>query len=159
MTWICRPATAADAGDLAVMVTALAALHGDRATVTPEALRAYGFGPRPRFHAIVAEGPDGLIGYAICYIIFNAQTASVVADLHHLYVVADHRQAGVGRALVAGVVDWAEAEGCHRLRVGVAPDNRRAADFYRRLGMREKAPNFLADQGDFPRLRSHCRQG
>jgi GNAT superfamily N-acetyltransferase len=139
------------------MVTALAAFHGDRATATAEALRDYGFGPRPRFHAIVAEGPDGLIGYAICYVIFNAQTASVVADLHHLYVAADHRQAGVGRTLLAAVIDWAAAEGCHRLRVGVAPGNHQAAAFYRRLGMREKAPNFLADREDFARLRSQCR--
>jgi ribosomal protein S18 acetylase RimI-like enzyme len=75
-----------------------------------------------------------------------------ILDLHHLYVDDQSRCSGVGRALVAEVAKWADQEGCHRIRLGVSPDNALGIAFYRRLGLREKLPNFYADRDDFSLL-------
>jgi len=56
-----------------------------------------------------------------------------VARLHDLYVDPAHRRAGVGRALMAAVCDWAES----RVRYLEWQAHRdRAAPFYERLGYR-----------------------
>ncbi|MDN5938809.1 MAG: GNAT family N-acetyltransferase [Salinisphaera sp.] len=56
--------------------------------------------------------------------------------LHNLYVQANHRRAGVARALLADARTHAEELGCSRIRLRVNRHNRLALGFYRRVGFR-----------------------
>lgn len=154
---ICRAASRVDADKLAVLIHDLAAYHGDVATVTPDQLREHGFGSKRRYHAVVAEISEEIIGYALFYVIFNAIYSMVIIDLHHLYVEQSCRRGGVGRALLAEVAKWADDEGCNRIRVGVKPDNASGIAFYRRVGFSEKLPNFFIDLEDFSILAERPR--
>ena len=58
----------------------------------------------------------------------------VVADLESVFVVAEHRSAGTGAALVAGFLAWARANGADVAQVTAYSANTRAQAFYERIG-------------------------
>jgi len=53
-----------------------------------------------------------------------------------MFVVAGHRGAGVGRALLDAVVDWARAAGAHKVSLAAWPTNHAAIGLYARSGFR-----------------------
>jgi RimJ/RimL family protein N-acetyltransferase len=55
-----------------------------------------------------------------------------------MFVVADHRRRGIGRALMRGALAWAERVGVERLELTVYPGNRGAIALYRAFGFREE---------------------
>jgi ribosomal protein S18 acetylase RimI-like enzyme len=57
--------------------------------------------------------------------------------LHHLAVAADHRQAGIGSALIAEVEARLRAKGCLKVNLLVWADNEAARRLYARLGYAE----------------------
>jgi RimJ/RimL family protein N-acetyltransferase len=63
-------------------------------------------------------------------------------------VAQEHREQGLGRALVETAVDWARAVRLAKLTLGVFPENRRALALYRSVGFVEEG-----------RLRNHLRAG
>ena len=65
-----------------------------------------------------------------------------------LLVLADHRGRGIGRALLAESIRWAEGVGIRKLELAVYPDNEAAIALYRSCG--------FAEEG---RLRGHSRRG
>ena len=72
-----------------------------------------------------------------------------VARLHDLYVRPDRRRAGVGRALMAAVSQWAGRRVRH---LEWQAHGERAAPFYERLGYRGEAcpqPEYPTFQVDF----------
>ena len=56
--------------------------------------------------------------------------------LEDLFVSAEARGSGVGRALVEAVVERARARGCRRIELDTAEDNAPALALYRSLGFR-----------------------
>lgn len=56
------------------------------------------------------------------------------AGLFSMWVAADHRRSGAGRALVHAVITWARDEGCSYLVLEVADENEAAVSFYDSLG-------------------------
>jgi GNAT superfamily N-acetyltransferase len=64
-----------------------------------------------------------------------------------MWVAPDARRAGVGRALLDAIDDWARPWGARQVVLWVVAGNDRALDFYRRLGFRliESGPD--ADSG------------
>ncbi|HEV7863499.1 MAG TPA: GNAT family N-acetyltransferase, partial [Acidimicrobiia bacterium] len=58
-----------------------------------------------------------------------------VADLGML-VVESHRGAGVGRALLEAVIDWARQAGAHKISLAAWPTNHPAIGLYARYGFR-----------------------
>jgi RimJ/RimL family protein N-acetyltransferase len=55
-----------------------------------------------------------------------------------MMVAADWRGQGVGTALVAAAIDWAQARGLHKLTLSVFPQNEAAVALYRKFGFVEE---------------------
>ena len=51
-----------------------------------------------------------------------------------MFVAADRRGRGVGTALVAAAIEWARANGMHKLTLGVFPHNEAGIALYRKFG-------------------------
>lgn len=71
-----------------------------------------------RFVALVARTGGGAVGLAeasVRHDYVNGTDTAPVAFLEGLYVAEDARRAGVARALVAAVEQWARAAGCAEL--------------------------------------------
>ncbi len=56
------------------------------------------------------------------------------AELQNMFVRAEYRSQGVGRALVNAFLEWCYARNIKNLRVEVLENNPRAFEFYRELG-------------------------
>ena len=67
----------------------------------------------------------------------NGCDTSPVAFLEGIFVDAAFRGAGVGRALIAGVRDWALAHGCTELASDAHIDNRESHAFHIASGFEE----------------------
>ena len=65
---------------------------------------------------------------------FHSRTWASVDDV---FVVPDHRNNGVGRALLDNVTTWAREREAHGVSLQVAAGNTRARKFYDELGFRE----------------------
>jgi RimJ/RimL family protein N-acetyltransferase len=55
-----------------------------------------------------------------------------------MLVAADWRARGVGTALTAGAIEWAQARGLHKLTLSVFPHNDAAIALYRKFGFVEE---------------------
>ena len=97
-------------------------------------------GPRSFRHAVqsasadllVAEGADGVVGYALVHHRKHSRTA-------HLSSIAVKRGAagkGLGKHLLRAAEAEARAKGCSRLRLEVRADNRAAQKLYEKNGYR-----------------------
>jgi phosphinothricin acetyltransferase len=90
----------------------------------------------PRHPVLVAEGDDGVVGWASLNV-FNARRAyEHVADLS-LYVERGSRGRGVGRQLLDALVLTARELGYHKLVLAAFPWNEAGMRAYRRAGFRE----------------------
>ena len=128
-----RAAKPRDLPELNDMIRLLAAHHGDGAAITPERLERDLFGPLPWITALVAEGADGLLGYAILVPLYRAEEGQRGMDLHHLFVRDGHRGHGVGQHLVDRARDTARKAGCGYLSVSAATGNIKAHRFYEHM--------------------------
>lgn len=133
-----RAARRADLPQLGEMITALATYHNDASAITPEILERDLFGPVPWITALVADGGEGLIGYAILVPLYRAQEGKRGMDLHHLFVRDGHRGHGIGHHLVTRARDLARNAGCDYLSVGAATGNFAAHRFYEHLDFKPR---------------------
>jgi GNAT superfamily N-acetyltransferase len=101
---------------------------------TEEQLREALFGERPAAAALIAERGSLAVGYALFFETFSSFLATRGIWLEDLFVLPDHRGAGVGRALLAAVA--ARVEGGGRLEWCALDWNELALDFYRGIGAR-----------------------
>ncbi len=89
---------------------------------------------RPNYHLFLAEAADGtVLGVATVQLVLASDLRSTEALLWDLAVHPDHQRRGIGRALVAHVRAWAEAEGHSAAFVLAEGDDAEAIAFYRRL--------------------------
>ncbi|MEX3316464.1 N-acetyltransferase family protein [Sulfitobacter sp. PS-8MA] len=141
-----RPAEKSDLPMVLDLAHALAAYHGDAATLTLPALERDSLGPAPWITLLVAQGNTGLQGYAALCPQMQLQFGARGMDLHHLFVCDTARGKGLGRALVQAALDHARAQGCAYVTVGTDPRNQRVQGFYRRAGFDQIAadPRFRA---------------
>lgn len=72
-------------------------------------------------------------GYGIVGAFRDAQDAKL-AHLVSMWTAPTHRQRGVGRLLVNGIIDWAVLRGVDTLRLKVVCTNAAAISFYERMG-------------------------
>jgi predicted GNAT family N-acyltransferase len=76
------------------------------------------------------------------------RVAGAAAKIERVAVLADHRSAGIGRALMAALEEHARCEGFDR---AVLNAQTKVADFYERLGYRREGAVFL--EADIPHIR------
>jgi GNAT superfamily N-acetyltransferase len=108
----------------------------DDVVLTEDLLRAGLFGPRPYAETVIAEDGGKPVGFALFFHTFSTFLARPGIYLEDLFVLADHRGRGVGRALLAHLARLAVQRGCGRLEWAVLNWNQDAIRFYERLGAR-----------------------
>jgi len=131
-----RAATIDDATLLVALIHELAEFDrlGHEASVTEEDIIRDGFGPTPRFRAVIAESDGQVAGYAVFFEFYSTFQGRGGLFLDDIYVRAAFRKRGIGKALVAHVAGIAWKEGYFSMRWEVLDWNTPAIDFYRKLG-------------------------
>jgi GNAT superfamily N-acetyltransferase len=131
-----RPATIKDASLLASMILELAEYEklAHEAGVTAESIARDGFGPKPKFRAIIAELDGKAAGYAVFFEFYSTFQGRAGLFLEDLYVRPPLRKQGIGQALLNYVARIAWEEDYFCMRWEVLDWNKPAIDFYRRLG-------------------------
>ncbi len=131
-----RPATIKDASLLASMILELAQYEklDHEAAVTAESIARDGFGPHPKFRAIIAEVDGKAAGYAVFFGFYSTFQGRAGLFLEDIYVRPSLRKQGIGQALLNYVARIAWEEDYFCMRWEVLDWNKPAIDFYRRLG-------------------------
>ena len=130
-----RFASAADVPVLLRLIRDLATYERapDAVVATEADLLRHGFGPQPRFEALLAlveARPAGMALFAPC---FSTWLGKPGLHLEDLFVSEWARGIGVGRRLLARLAAIAVERGCGRLDLAVLDWNP-AREFYHRLG-------------------------
>ena len=86
------------------------------------------------FVAVMDDEPVGL-AYVVCQPLVPLQECNAV-HIAYIHVRPEHRRRGMGRALVAAVLDYADDIGAEQISVAVDPTLRDASRFFARLGLR-----------------------
>ena len=131
-----RPATPADVPTILRFIRELALYEREpQAVVATEAdLLRDGFGPAPRFRALIADVEGAPAGFALFFNSYSTWRGHHGIRLEDLYVTPELRGQGIGKALLACVAQIAVAEGCPRLEWDVLDWNAPAIAVYERLG-------------------------
>jgi GNAT superfamily N-acetyltransferase len=131
-----RPATVKDASLLATMILELAQYEklDHEAAVTAESIARDGFGPHPKFRAIIAEVDGKPAGYAVFFGFYSTFQGRAGLFLEDIYVRPPLRKQGIGQALLNYVARIAWEEDYFCMRWEVLDWNKPAIDFYHRLG-------------------------
>jgi GNAT superfamily N-acetyltransferase len=131
-----RPATINDVVLLHTLVLELAEYDrlGHEASVTAEDLLRDGFGPSPKFRALIAEWDGQAAGYAVFFEFYSSFQGCAGLFLDDLFVRSAFRKKGIGRALLAHVAGIAAKEKYFCVRWEVLHWNESAINFYRDLG-------------------------
>ena len=135
-----RPAKAGDLPQVLEMIRALAAHHGDCATLTHQTLERDVLCDTPWITVLVAETLGGMLGYAALCPLVQLQFGLRGMDMHHLYVVPEVRGQGIGSALIHASIAQAGRKGCRYMTVGTNPENTIAAEVYRAAGFEALPP-------------------
>lgn len=129
-----RPATPEDAEAVVAMARSLSRMDGGRSTrFSVERFHDDGFGTDAAFRTLVAEHDAELAGYAVWYPGYDTDSATRGIYLADLYVRAEYRRRGVGRALLCGLAAHAREDGARWMFWSVLRRNRGARRFYRAL--------------------------
>ncbi len=136
MTLAIRPAERADVPVIAELIRGLARFEKleDEVTMTEERLAENLFGSHRYAETLLAEDGDVPVGFALFFHNFSTFLGQPGIYLEDLFVVPEHRDRGVGRALLKQLARLAVERGCGRLEWSVLDWNREAIGFYERLG-------------------------
>jgi GNAT superfamily N-acetyltransferase len=130
-----RAATIEDVPLLEAMIREFATFErlAAEVTITVEMLARDGFGPHPRFRALLAEWDGRPAGYAMFFNFYSSFQGPGLF-LEDIYVREEFRGKGIGKILMAEVASIALREGFWAMRWEVLEWNQPAIDFYKRLG-------------------------
>jgi ribosomal protein S18 acetylase RimI-like enzyme len=143
-----REARPADAETVAAFSHALSREEGYVPALQARHVRIEGFGPGARFRALIAERDGRPVGYALFYPAYDTDHAARGLYLQDLYVVADARRHGAGRALMAAVARACQADGGCYVFWNALPNNRAGLAFYHAIGAHEEPVLTLSLQPD-----------
>ena len=131
-----RAATVNDVPLLKALILELAEYERERQLVmiTEADLARDGFGPQPKFRALIAEWDGQTAGYALFFGFYSTWEGRPGLFLEDLFVREIFRGKGIGKALLANVAGIAQRENCYGVRWEVLDWNQAAIDFYKGLG-------------------------
>jgi GNAT superfamily N-acetyltransferase len=131
-----RPATVNDAPLLRALIRELAEYERelDQVEITDADLVRDGFGPHPKFRALIAEWNGQPAGYALFFGFYSTWVGRPGLFLEDLFVRQEFRGKGIGTALLATVARVAQRENCYGIRWEVLDWNQQAINFYKTLG-------------------------
>jgi len=131
-----RPATKDDAALLTAMIREFAEFEHleHEVNTTAEDLLRDGFGPQPKFRAVIAQWDGEPVGYAVFFDFYSSFQGRAGLFLDDLFVRPAFRKHGIGKALLAHVagIAWREKYFC--MRWEVLDWNTPAIDFYKKIG-------------------------
>ena len=131
-----RPATIEDAAVLIAMIRELAAFEHleHEVGMTQKNIEQDGFGPRPKFRAVIAQWDGEPVGYAMFFEFYSSFQGRAGLFLDDLFVRPAFRKRGIGTALIKHVagIAWREKYFC--MRWEVLDWNKPAIEFYNNLG-------------------------
>lgn len=90
--------------------------------------------PSDEGELIGAWSSEDLVGYACLYWHFSATRAVETVLMNDLYVDANRRREGIGRALIDASAQVARERGAHHLEWSTRPDNETAQRLYDSIG-------------------------
>jgi GNAT superfamily N-acetyltransferase len=130
-----RPATVEDAPLLMAMIRELAEFERELQLVSNRAedLARDGFGPQPRFRALIAQWSGEPAGYALFFGYYSTWVGRGLF-LEDLFVRQAFRGKGIGKALLASVARIAIEDSCYGVHWEVLDWNEPAIEFYKGLG-------------------------
>jgi len=133
-----RPATPADVPAILNFIRELATYERepDAVVATEADLLRDGFGPTPRFTAIIADFDGAPAGFALYFTSYSTWRGHHGIRLEDLYVTPSLRGKRIGKALLAAVARVAVEEGCPRFEWDVLEWNAPAIAVYERVGAR-----------------------
>ena len=131
-----RSATVEDAALIRGLIRELADYeHGlDRVSITQSDILRDGFGPQPKFRAVIAEWDGKPAGYALFFELYSTWRGRAALFLEDLFVRPQFRGHGIGKGLLAHVASVAQKENCYGVKWEVLDWNQLAIDFYESIG-------------------------
>ncbi len=131
-----RPATAADAPLLTILIHELAEYDklSHEASVSEEDILRDGFGAQPKFRAVIAEWGGQVAGYAVFFEFYSTFQGRAGLFMDDIFVRPEFRKHGIGKALLGHVAGVAWQEGYFCMRWEVLDWNARAIEFYTKMG-------------------------
>jgi len=131
-----RPAVPADIPTILGFIRELAAYERepDAVLATEADLLRDGWGPTPRFTAVMAEYEGAAAGFALYFTSYSTWRGHHGIRLEDLYVTPTLRGKGIGKALLAHLARIAVDQGCPRLEWDVLEWNAPAIAVYERIG-------------------------
>lgn len=134
---VIRPATEADQEVIINLLLAQLHEHGITIQVSEMAAAVEGVLYRPERGSLFVATMQGIIiGVAYLSFTWTLEHGGKTAWLEELYVVPEHRNGGIGRALLKAVRDHAVAQGCAAVDLEVDIAHQRVAHLYAREGFR-----------------------
>ena len=130
-----RPATIDDVRLLRTMIRELADFERELhlCVIEETDLARDGFGLNPKFRALIAEWDEQPAGYALFFAYYSTW-AGPGLFLEDLFVRAQFRKRGIGKALLASVSRIALQENCYGVHWEVLDWNEKAIEMYKALG-------------------------
>ena len=131
-----RSATPADVALLLQMIREFAEFERelDQVEITTEDLLRDGFGPEPRFHALLADWDGEPAAYAVYFVIYSTWAGRPLLFLEDLYVRPQFRSKKIGKTLLQYLAGVAREQNCYGMRWEVIDWNTPAIEFYRSIG-------------------------
>src|SRR5579864_9182350 len=133
---VIREATAPDAPLIVNMIREFAEFERelDQVDITPDDILRDGFGATSHFHALIAEWDGQPAAYALYFFTFSTWTGRRSLFVEDLFVRAQSRNKGIGKALLRSMARVAHEQACNAMRWEVLNWNTPAIEFYRSLG-------------------------
>lgn len=132
------PATAADVPAIVGLIRELAdyekLLH--EVVATEELVARALFAPKPAAECVIARYQGAVAGFALFFHNYSTFLARRGLYLEDLFVRPEHRGNGIGEGLLKHLARVAVERGCGRMEWAVLDWNKRAIEFYERMGAR-----------------------
>jgi GNAT superfamily N-acetyltransferase len=130
------PATEQDVPIILSFIRGLANYEklSDTVTATEDQLRKTLFGEHRYAEVLIARIEILPVGFALYYHNYSTFLAKPGIYLEDLFVLPDHRNKGVGKALLVKLAQIAAERNCGRLEWSVLDWNESAINFYKRIG-------------------------
>lgn len=131
-----RTATQADAALLVEFIRKLAEYEREPNTVsiTEQDILRDGFGPEPKFWALIAECDGQAAAYAFYFFLYSSWFGKQALYLEDLFVLEEFRRRGIGTALMRELARVALARDCYALTWEVLEWNQPALETYKAWG-------------------------
>jgi GNAT superfamily N-acetyltransferase len=154
-----RAGTAADADTIVSLIHGLAEYErlAHECKATAARVRLHGFGRRRYFETLICRKGREPVGFALYFFTYSTFEVRPTLYLEDLFVKADERGHGAGRALLARLARIAVKRGCGRLDWAVLDWNMPAIRFYKKLGAKLRREWILTGLRGVP-LRRLARQ-